>query len=203
MGGMVPDETWTKLTWTYFAVLTNFGSGTTSKLQVFSGNSAYDPDSSGVGSQPLGYDQWAAFYSKYYVAASKIRVDLWNTSANPQGQLVTLLPSRTSYTTALTVTNPIHQQPYAQTKGLVGVANGYGNRIKMKGYMTTNKMAGSRGTEIEEIWNGGTGTDPGAQWYWNLCLQSINGTNDVCQACGIIKLSYYVKFFNRVALVAS
>jgi len=48
---------------------------------LFSLNSAYDPDYSGAGHQPLGFDQWSIFYRSYIVEKAKIRVEILNYSA--------------------------------------------------------------------------------------------------------------------------
>lgn len=46
---------------------------------VFRANSIHDPNFSGVGHQPLGHDQWAAFYDHYNVIGSKISVKFVST----------------------------------------------------------------------------------------------------------------------------
>jgi len=38
-------------------------------------NSLFDPDETGIGHQPRGFDQWAALYNKYVVTKAKITVD--------------------------------------------------------------------------------------------------------------------------------
>lgn len=40
----------------------------------FHANGMYDPDHTGAGHQPLGYDQWATIYDHYTVLSSKIHV---------------------------------------------------------------------------------------------------------------------------------
>lgn len=45
----------------------------------FRANSCYDPDESGVGHQPRGFDQWSAFYDNYVVLGSKITIRANNT----------------------------------------------------------------------------------------------------------------------------
>lgn len=40
----------------------------------FSANSIFDPDTTGVGHQPLGHDEWSYFYNHYCVLKSYIRV---------------------------------------------------------------------------------------------------------------------------------
>lgn len=43
---------------------------------VFRANSVYDPNQSGTGHQPMGFDQWALLYNQYVVTGSKITVKL-------------------------------------------------------------------------------------------------------------------------------
>lgn len=49
--------------------------------QVYRANSVYDPDQSGVGHQPSGYDQWNLLYDMYCVLGSKITVQFVNLTA--------------------------------------------------------------------------------------------------------------------------
>lgn len=50
-------------------------------LYRFSCNSIYDPDISGVGTQPNGHDQLAAFYNRYVVRFAEIKVRFASASA--------------------------------------------------------------------------------------------------------------------------
>lgn len=45
-------------------------------------NSIFDPDYSGVGHQPFGYDQWSILYNHYVVLGSKITVKVINSIPN-------------------------------------------------------------------------------------------------------------------------
>ena len=54
-------------------------------------NSIYDPDKTSTGNQPLGFDQWAAFYSRYTVHACKIKVTA-STNDNAASILLSLYP---------------------------------------------------------------------------------------------------------------
>lgn len=53
--------------------LTPSGTGTPAHY-TFSANGMYDPDISGAGHQPMGFDQWMAIYDHYTVLGSKITV---------------------------------------------------------------------------------------------------------------------------------
>lgn len=50
------------------------------QLAQYRANSVYDPDYTGTGHQPLGFDQVAAWYNHYRVLGSKIRVTVLNGS---------------------------------------------------------------------------------------------------------------------------
>ena len=49
---------------------------------VFSANGLYDPNITGVGHQPRGFDQLMALYDHYYVSRSKIIADFASISNN-------------------------------------------------------------------------------------------------------------------------
>lgn len=76
----VPDRIKVKLP--YHTVI-NYASAVGVQDQVFNLNSIYDPDRTGVGHQPLGFDQWAAFYNRYRVYGVKVRWTITNRSEVP------------------------------------------------------------------------------------------------------------------------
>jgi hypothetical protein len=43
--------------------------------QIVGAGDLHDPDKTGVGHQPLGYDQWTAFYTNYVVERSTLHVE--------------------------------------------------------------------------------------------------------------------------------
>lgn len=64
---------------------------------VFSANGMYDPNISGVGHQPLGFDQLMAAYDHYTVIGSKITVTFTNTDSS-NSQLAGIFLTRNSAT---------------------------------------------------------------------------------------------------------
>lgn len=62
----MPQKLSTKLKYVYYGNLDS-GGGTGAVAQAFRLNSVYDPDRTGVGNQPRGFDQMAAFYGRYRV----------------------------------------------------------------------------------------------------------------------------------------
>lgn len=51
-------------------------------LHVFSANGLYDPDITGVGHQPRGFDQLMTMYDHYQVKSAKIRVQFLGSNTN-------------------------------------------------------------------------------------------------------------------------
>lgn len=76
-----PNQRVVDLTYAQFGTLTS-GTGGSTK-QAFRLNSAFDPDFSGVGSQPTGFDQWSLLYNHYVVEKSTIVALIDGYSAAP------------------------------------------------------------------------------------------------------------------------
>jgi hypothetical protein len=53
---------------------------------VFAANGCYDPNISGTGHQPKGFDQWMAFYDHYHVESSVVTVYFTSNSATAAQQ---------------------------------------------------------------------------------------------------------------------
>ncbi len=54
--------------------------GIVQNKQTWNINSLFDPDLTGIGHQPLGFDNWAVFFSRYRVIGCNVNVKLTNTS---------------------------------------------------------------------------------------------------------------------------
>jgi len=57
---------------------------------IFSANNVFDPNVTGIGHQPMCYDQWAALYNHYVVVGSKIKAQFFygsNVTTNTEGFL--------------------------------------------------------------------------------------------------------------------
>jgi hypothetical protein len=71
----------TRRTLQYYAASSVITGTATANAYVFSANGIFDPDISGTGGQPMGFDQMMQFYNHYTVIRSRIRVLFTNTSA--------------------------------------------------------------------------------------------------------------------------
>lgn len=83
--GGFPKSAFTRLKYIYNGSL-NVGAAGLNTVQVFRANSPYDPDQTGVGAQPRGFDQWMTLYDHFFVKRSKIIVDFHNGDATYEVQ---------------------------------------------------------------------------------------------------------------------
>ena len=71
----LPRQKVVKLRYSQYGTLTNPGTGAL-VYQKFIANGIYDPDLTGTGHQPMGYDQMVLQYNHYIVLGSKITVQI-------------------------------------------------------------------------------------------------------------------------------
>lgn len=71
-----------RVTMTYFEAVGLTSTSGIPGTHSFNLASIFDPDFTGVGHQPYGHDQWAAFYQKYYVSSATISVKWSNIATN-------------------------------------------------------------------------------------------------------------------------
>lgn len=88
----IPDSTCLKFTYSDYRVLT---ASVNQAEYVYRANSLFDPDQSGVGGQPDGFDQWKNLYGIYRVVALDVEVMATGNGANTNG-LLSVAPSDTA-----------------------------------------------------------------------------------------------------------
>lgn len=167
-------------------------------------NSFFDPDFSLGGGQPVGYDQWAAFYNYYRVKACKIKMTVVQNGATAGNlcQLVLLPTTDTSGTTINTVTVNA-QQPYAQTR-FTNVNDGGGAIVHLKGYMSTAKIWGQTPAAIQadDDFSATTAANPIKEWYWVLGSLALDGVSTQSGFLDV-QITMYGEFFGRKPLAGS
>ena len=106
-----PDQMYVKLR---YRQLNQYSGQGTQISQIYSMNSAYDPDqtAAGANNQPLTWDQWSQFYRRYQVMASSIHLRIITTAGSQRNGLV-IYPSN-SPTPAISPNNAIEQR-YAKS----------------------------------------------------------------------------------------
>ena len=158
---------------------------------TYRGNSCFDPDETGIGHQPMYYDQYAAVYSKYKVVASRMTVTSANYNAVASATIV-LVPSSeivtiTSYSIAM-------EQPYAKRTELLPISTRAGVRSSVKSSMSTARMLGLTPAQLaSEDYSALTGATPISVWYWNIaCFDS-----SAVSIRAVVDIEYKVIFYDR------
>lgn len=205
------DTTFVKLR--YSAILTFSAGNVIEPLgiseYVFRGNSIFDPDFSGSGNQPYGFDQWTDIYSNYLVYGSKFTVEDvpyvsgndYSSGSSDSVHQLTLYPSLTSTVTNTTYGGIQYQQlpmiPYAKNKTIVTNSSHRKDRM-ISHYMPTGKLEGvpTNVVSADPNYFAGAGTNPSATWYWHLLAAPM--INNQAYYCYVkVNITYYVKFFAR------
>ncbi len=140
----------------------------------YRGNSGFDPDYTGVGLQPNGFDQWSQFYNMYVVLGSEIIVEfLAGTAAAVE---VVVVPAFN--TTAPANTKEAAGWRFARTH--VATPQGNGTKFTIRSRMSTAQICG---VPDEEVMFGpdfastvSTSPSNSQTWYWDLFVQNISNS---------------------------
>ena len=189
-GRLLADRTKVKLTYTLLFNAATDANGLYTYL--FSGNSPYDPDVTGVGFQPTGYDQWSAFYRFYYCSGSSIRIALMNLDSTKLLRWGVVPGTNQLSTGDLATMDPI-EWPYCKYRD-AGPLSSSKSYTRLKSYMSTKKIYGYRTATNNNFIASVTG-NPTNIWYWNLFVNtpSLASSNITLS----LTITYYVTFFGR------
>lgn len=143
-GSLIPDRFFVRLKYSEVFGMSYAGAGFANYYQ-FRTNSLYDPNLTGTGHQPLGYDAWSSFYSRYRVRGMSYVVTFTNIETAAQMEVaITLRPNVTVDTTIET----IRESPSCVYKSILGTeGSGQANK-STRGYASVAKMRGVSKTRV-------------------------------------------------------
>lgn len=192
---VVPDRYFVRLKYVdYF----NLGSAVSYVGYVFRGNSLFDPDYTATGHQPMGYDQLTQLYSNYIVFGSRITIKFMNLGTVPLRCYI--IPSNLSST----FTDSLIPEETPYSKRAICTSINAGGVCSITNYMTTRKMFGvSKVQDFMDNFYSATSTNPVNTWYWQVFIQSTNGSLGTNMVSLDVQLQYYCEFDNKVMLSAS
>lgn len=157
---------------------------------LFRGNSVYDPNQSGVGSQPYYFDSIAQLYQQYRVTGSKLEVELVNTAAVPA--MATLFPA--NETISVTDIDDWAGNRYSKSR-VMAPSSGSPNMARLSTYATTAAMYGVSANIVksEKDYSAAVTTNPTNQWNWHIIVGSMDKATNITYEMRV-KVTYYVKF---------
>lgn len=193
---IVPDSYSVKLIYSDTQGLTST-SGALAKYQ-YRGNSLYDPDFTGTGNQPVGFDELMLLYNKFRVMGSKITVRA-TVGATTQTDDLVVLPTVTSTLTGVS-NDTIAEQPFAKRRiGKFGFIT-----PTITQYTSTGAMYGQskQAVRSEDDFAGDASNNPNNVWFWSISYQPVDRTSNqaIYFSC---KIEYYCTFYERKVLTQS
>lgn len=160
----------------------------------WSANSIYDPDASGTGHQPLGHDQWSAFYNHYVVVYSKCSVSFIKTGTGGTVQPLNVgihLVDDASYSPADMET--VLEQGLAKFKALSTSGNMGNQRTIVKHSYSPRRFFNI--TNIRDnikTLGASFGAGPTEQAYYLVLVGNPIGDSVIDGVTAIVTIDYYV-----------
>jgi len=168
------------------------------KYYQFRGNSLHDPDLTGLGHQPYGYDQVTNLWGSWRVLGSKINILIWDEDPKSvqtyaPSMIVAIPKSDQTVMAAPPDVNSAKEYKYARygyiTKGA--------KSKNITSYMASHKICGMTKKEYAQSgWTTGSFKNPPMQWYWHLTGGSVI-PGILFDLRAQITITYYCVFFSR------
>lgn len=189
----IPGEIRVKLRYTDHTTHTHTSG--TSQLWYFRGNSVFDPDYTYTGHQPMGFDQFKAFFEYYRVISSKIEVKSSSLTADIP-QVISVRPVReiiapASWEDSVEASRSVYEQ--IATNGIPGT--------NLHNHASTKSLFEGQ-SQLDQDFGASVGANPTKVWYWEVQSQPAN-TGSTCIAALTCILEYDVVFSQKQVLGAS
>lgn len=152
-------------------------------IYAFRGNSMFDPDQTGTGLQPQGYDQLSTFYSRFTVLASKIMVTIANSSTVPVQ--ICIAPTTDTLTTSFNILTTTPKSKYV----CLGPSGSGKDVMTLSLYQSTKNQKGKDPVGDPDL-SHVPGSNCADQWYWSIISQAM----DIATTT-YISYSVYVKYY--------
>lgn len=155
---------------------------------VFSANSIYDPNTSGVGHQPLGHDEWQQFYSHATVLGSKIKATfLPTTNTVATGNSIVSVKLQAD-SVALTEFYGTLEQPETKWR-TVGLSNAE-NGATLYHKFSAKKFFGVKNVSDADNLRGTFGGNPADQAYFHITIQGIDSAINPDPVKCVVSIEY-------------
>jgi len=178
---------------TGFTRTLNMGNGYNS-YYVFSGNSPYDPDNTGVGVQPYGWDQYmnANLYTAYNCFASSIKVYFYMepTYSSIRRLHCLLFPLRFNSPTTTDIAD-VRMVPFVKETTYDGVTEST-RGCKIGHYLPIKRMYPEVST-MDTQFNAAYTASPGNRFYWILLFYTTDYDDEEVDVYFDVKIKYYAR----------
>lgn len=177
------------------------GNGLLGTQQAFRLNSVYDPDYTGAGHQPYGFDQMSPLYNNYRV--DKVKFELVFTT--PGGGSDMLCVATVAPNTSSGLTGGALYTVQERPDGIWGVCSSSGDRrCVLRGDFDLHTVCGVPKSKYisEDNFSAAVTTNPNQVALLSVNAGCVDGTNAESIQCMLV-ITYDVVFFNRVTQATS
>jgi len=173
----------------------------------FRANSLYDPNHTGVGHQPAGFDEWMERYNHYTVLGSKMTAQFINpgeTHLTPGYAGIILTANETDASSFTSIDNLLESRLSTKFRPAGLVLGNTNSTTILKSMFSAKKFFHiSKATMVgNTAYSGTSGSDPTEGAYFSLCYASINGNNPE-QITVRVSIDYYAVFTEPKILLGS
>jgi len=164
-------------------------------------NGMFDPNYSGTGTQPEGFDQWMTLYDRFRVYKSKIKVTITTVGSTAAlSSFRAVLVPQASFASENTFAGAA-DSPYAQQRFNQGVTN---RPMVLSMTMPVSKFLGVPPQAVLEEFNycGTSSADPSQTVYWAIYVEPLDLASSV-QMFLYCEITYYADFYEHNLLDTS
>lgn len=185
----IPTNMKVKLIYSENAISLNPSVGGLAAVHTFRCDSAFDPNSTGVGHQPMGWDQYTALYKNYKVIASRFQVTFFPTTGETVGAIVGVSRRRDG----TTISNANQYIEYGATRyANLGVGENAAPKTVRLGYSAA-KQHGQPWRSNEDIEAPVTASPTGSATYMHIFAQPVD-TSDMSILYCNVRVEYLIQF---------
>jgi len=176
-----PDHKVVKLFYNDTATITSSTVGIAG-VYVFSANGLYDPNITGTGHQPIGFDQMMAFYNHYTVRVSRLIVTFRSLTANYGGWAAV---AQKGTSTTVTTASQVIEDGYVVFAPL-GIPSSSACVRKFESRHDVGKFQGMRAFVDNPDLSGDLSSNPTEQTYFHLSYWNDADNTNIAAAINVL-----------------
>ena len=168
---------------------------------VFSANGLFDPNVTGIGHQPLGFDQWMAMYDHYTVLGSRATLQVVNNQTAIGDSLFVGISLKDESAADTTDFITVMEQNKAKTR-LLSNGTGSATNARVSHNFSAKKFFHTDVKDRPDL-RGTVAANPAEQAYYHCFASSLNGNDNPNIVAASITIEYIVLLTERQPLPGS
>lgn len=166
---------------------------------VYRLNSVFDPNFTGTGHQPNGFDQWSAFYGKYRVIGGNWKVTMANQDAQYQLDVVAVERANDN-----SIDSNLYDYLQEPRSHYACAAPRGSPAVSLGSHFSNQRLLGLKKDEFaDQDYAALVTTNPAVLTWLNLFVQVSGGELSGADQSILIEIEYQVEFYEREELDAS